>query len=171
MGYVPPHLRDGAVQAPPSSSAGGGGSGSSFGGGNSSAFGARGRDASFGSGMPRTGSSSSFGDGPSRSNSSRSVVNVEPVFVKWQPSDRMLSLNAEQILDIRSRLNVVVEVPAGQPDCATPIESFKEMVRDLQLRSLSPLPLRTCMDHIYLYYNTSDFLSHHVHLYLGFGHL
>ncbi|MEW5298857.1 MAG: hypothetical protein WDW36_001934 [Sanguina aurantia] len=126
MGYVPPHLRDGAVQAAPSSSAGGGANGSSFGGGNSSAFGARGRDASFGSGVPRSGSNQNFGDGPSRSNSTR-PVNVEPVFVKWQPSDRMLSLNAEQIIDIRSRLNVVVEVPAGQPDCATPIESFKEM--------------------------------------------
>ena len=46
----------------------------------------------------------------------------------WQPSARVQALNAEQIAEIRQRLNVDVEVPEGQPPAAAPIESFKDLV-------------------------------------------
>jgi ATP-dependent RNA helicase DDX5/DBP2 len=53
---------------------------------------------------------------------------VEPVFIDWKPSERVLALTEEQISDIKQRLNVTVEVPEGQPPAASPIESFQEMV-------------------------------------------
>ena len=137
---------------------GGGGGGGGYrdaGSRPSSGFGRR--DDSFGGSreMQKSGSQSSFGGGGlSRSGSaavladgdqggsrqgslprpgSSAQIKWEPIFAAWSPSERVQSLSVEQIVDIRQRLNITVEVREGQPDCPCPIESFHEMVSALIL--------------------------------------
>lgn len=50
----------------------------------------------------------------------------------WKPSETVLALTPEQVEEVRKRLNVNVEVEAGQPPAAAPIESFDDMVRPEQ---------------------------------------
>lgn len=57
---------------------------------------------------------------------------MEPVFLDWKPTDRILALTESQKVEIKQRLNVTVEV-GSQPAAPPPIESFMEMV------SLRPL--------------------------------
>eukprot|EP00967_Tisochrysis_lutea_P071988 scaffold95821_cov19-Tisochrysis_lutea.AAC.2 len=99
MGYVPPHKRGQGTgsPAPPPSSSGGGGFG----------------------GMHRSGSYNSGSQGSRRGP-------VEPVFLDWKPTDRILALSDEQKDEIKQRLNVTVEVPDGK-SAPPPIESFMEM--------------------------------------------
>jgi len=49
----------------------------------------------------------------------------------WQPSSRVLALSTEQVAELRTRLNVVVEEGAaeGKPVTVAPVESFDDMVR------------------------------------------
>ncbi|GFH19210.1 uncharacterized protein HaLaN_16122 [Haematococcus lacustris] len=140
MPYVPPHLRgtQGQPAAPPSPRTGptdysggrGGGGATSYGGGFSSRpeSGYRaGRDDEFS--MHRSDSSSSinrggYGSMPRNQSSGRLT---EPVFLDWKPSERVQALRTEQIVEIRQRLNVTVEVKPGQPEAPPPIEAFQEM--------------------------------------------
>ncbi|KAJ9531203.1 P-loop containing nucleoside triphosphate hydrolase protein [Haematococcus lacustris] len=140
MPYVPPHLRgtQGQPAAPPSPRTGptdysggrGGGGATSYGGGFSSRpeSGYRaGRDDE--SSMHRSDSSSSinrggYGSMPRNQSSGRLT---EPVFLDWKPSERVQALRTEQIVEIRQRLNVTVEVKPGQPEAPPPIEAFQEM--------------------------------------------
>ena len=57
------------------------------------------------------------------------------VFAKWEPSQRVKDLKEDQIKEIRSRLNLTVEIEAGEPGCPPPIESFEDMqlMRDIML--------------------------------------
>lgn len=132
MPYLPPHLRgkqDGDSNNSLSSSSRPAGSSDnlqaqgSSGGGSSSRWGSDG--GSRRPGLPRTPSS---GNIEGRGGARRGYGSVEPVIGVWEPSDRVKALNAEQIADIRQRLNVDVKVPEGQPEVAAPIESFKDMV-------------------------------------------
>jgi len=52
---------------------------------------------------------------------------VEPVFIDWKPTDRVLALSEEQKDEIKQRLNVTVETGEHQT-APPPIESFAEMV-------------------------------------------
>lgn len=52
---------------------------------------------------------------------------LDPVFVPWQPSERVLALTPEQVDDIRQRLNVTVESGAGNEAVLAPVESFLDM--------------------------------------------
>ncbi|KAF5840158.1 P-loop containing nucleoside triphosphate hydrolase protein [Dunaliella salina] len=124
MGYVPPHKRGQGTgsPAPPPSSGGGG----------------------FG-GMQRSGS---YGSGMQHSQGSRRGP-VEPVFLDWKPTDRILALSEEQKDEIKQRLNVTVEVPDGQ-SAPPPIESFIEMnlhpniIQDIKLHKYeTPTPIQT----------------------------
>ncbi len=89
-----------------------------------------------GGGMSRSGSAAVLTDGEQggsrqggmpRSGSS-AQIKWEPIFAPWSPSERVQSLSAEQIVDIRQRLNVTVEIREGEAPCPCPIESFHEMV-------------------------------------------
>ena len=59
----------------------------------------------------------------------------------WQPSSRVLALSPEQVAELRTRLNVVVEEGAadGKPVTVAPVESFDDMVRFIQ-RPAAVLP-------------------------------
>lgn len=144
MPYVPPHLRGGGA-APPSGAGSGPSVGSSGGdaGGRSGYGGARpprsdgpggGGGDGFGGGagraMSRSQSTQSFGEGEGGGGGRGGRRGPTPaVFGVWQVSERVAALDEEQIKDIRQRLNVTVEIEAGQPPVISPIESFKEMVR------------------------------------------
>lgn len=126
-GYVPPHLRNKAAQgdadsaAPPRSSSYNdlqGRGGSSRGGWGDDRGGSGGGGSSFGRRPDNRGSG----------NSSSRNTTVDPLFVPYNPSERVKALNEAQIADIRQRLNVTVEVPDGEPEAAAPVESFKDMV-------------------------------------------
>ncbi|KAF8067330.1 DEAD-box ATP-dependent RNA helicase 20 [Scenedesmus sp. PABB004] len=126
-GYVPPHLRGSAGGAPPACAGDGGrGLGSSGRSGSSSEL--------NGTGGGR-GGAGGWGDEPAPRRPAPSApsagrggfIMVEPVIGKWAPSARVQGLTAEQIADIRQRLNVDVQVPEGQPPAQPPIESFKDM--------------------------------------------
>lgn len=156
MPYVPPHLRnrtEGSQDngnnnatstskpeySPRGSSYGGGGGysrgndynrsskpsgdGAASGMSRNTSYGNLPRAPSYGQ-MPRN---QSYGRGLSDEGGKR--VPHEPNFIDWKPSERVQSLNDEQIAEIRQRLNVTVEVGPGQPPATSPIESFQEMVR------------------------------------------
>ncbi|XP_047333372.1 ATP-dependent RNA helicase DBP2-like [Impatiens glandulifera] len=61
--------------------------------------------------------------------SSQHVAVLEPVFVQWNPSERVRLLSPDQIEEIRSRLNVdVTSDPVSSPlPAPAPIESFADM--------------------------------------------
>jgi len=74
---------------------------------------------------------------------------VEPVFLDWKPTDRILALSDEQKDEIKQRLNVTVEVPDGK-SAPPPIESFMEMnlhpniIQDIKLHKYeTPTPIQT----------------------------
>lgn len=146
MPYVPPHLRDGGATggraAAPPPPAGGGFSRSerdreysSFGGG------ARNRDLDLGRDGYGSGGGSSFGRGPGRDlpgngfggpgkrsgEGGRGGGLPEPEWPKWQPSDRVLRLQSDQIEEVKKRLRVDVEVTPNTPPAPAPIESFEDM--------------------------------------------
>ena len=52
---------------------------------------------------------------------------VAPVFAKWTPSARVEALTEEQKKEIRERLGVSVEVPEGEAEAPSAIESFEDM--------------------------------------------
>ena len=120
MPYVPPHLRNAN---------------------NGSAAPSGGGDAPKTPSMNRSPSTASLGSsnnlnrqgddrmgGRTMGSSNRLSEMATPQFAAWKPSDRVMGFTDEQIADIRSRLNVLVEAGANQ--AAPPIESFAEMVRD-----------------------------------------
>ncbi|KAK6163867.1 hypothetical protein DH2020_000731 [Rehmannia glutinosa] len=51
----------------------------------------------------------------------------EPVFPQWKPSDRVTRLKAEQVQEVRLRLNVDATVPPDSQLAPAPIESFTDM--------------------------------------------
>ena len=59
----------------------------------------------------------------------------ESVFPKWEPSQRVKDLTEDQVKEIRTRLNLTVEVKKGEPCCPSPIESFVDMQlsREIQM--------------------------------------
>ena len=65
----------------------------------------------------------------------------------WQPSSRVLALSPEQVAELRTRLNVVVEdgAAADKPVTVAPVESFDDMVRSgrrhMKWSCCSSLPL------------------------------
>eukprot|EP00955_Chlamydomonas_euryale_P105986 365674-Chlamydomonas_euryale.AAC.3 len=148
MPYVPPHLRGqgssgGASNKQPTDAGGlvggrdggrppaGGGSREPADGGGIPRSGSNAdlpRNASQaslgGSAMNRSGSRSSMHDGAGGRRGGRS----EAVIGAWTPSERVTALSAEQIADIRQRLNVTVVVGPDQPPAMPPIESFQDMV-------------------------------------------
>ena len=95
--------------------------------------------------MSREGSSSSLNRAPSYGSMPRNASHgrlggPEPaIFIEWQPSERVQALSEEQVVEIRQRLNVTVDVGQGNPPAAPPIESFQEMVSSLkQLQCCRP---------------------------------
>lgn len=129
MPYVPPHLRGQSAQGNSDSISSTARSSShdnlsSFDRGSGSRWGSD-SGAARRPNIPRTPSANNI---DSRSTSRRSAGPAEAIIGKWQPSDRVKALDADQIADIRQRLNVDVEVPDGQPPAWPPIESFKDMV-------------------------------------------
>eukprot|EP00249_Psilotum_nudum_P014431 c24818_g1_i1 orf=232-2025(+) len=51
----------------------------------------------------------------------------EVVWPKWQPSERIRGLQQDQIVEVRARLNVDVEITAGTAVAPAPVESFEDM--------------------------------------------
>ena len=49
------------------------------------------------------------------------------MFAKWTPSARVEALTEEQKKEIRERLGVSVEVPEGEAEAPSAIESFEDM--------------------------------------------
>ncbi|GAX84739.1 hypothetical protein CEUSTIGMA_g12161.t1 [Chlamydomonas eustigma] len=139
--YVPPHLRGGGAPA----SGEGPGPSDSFRKDNRSYNydSNRGRGGYGDYGMQRSNSNASI-SGMSRSASTASISGqvmgrsgssarlngdpLEPVFSPWLPSERVQGLSADQVKEIRQRLNVTVEIADGQPPVPAPIESFQEMI-------------------------------------------
>ncbi len=87
--------------------------------------------------MHRSSSSNGLGSRNSSSNNlARAALGppLETRFANWQPSERILAMTQQQIVDARERLNVTVD---GDPsssgadgaDDVAPIESFDDMVR------------------------------------------
>lgn len=163
--YKPPHLRAGGApesDAPPSSR--GSGSRGSYGASRGSDYGSRDYGGSFGSsrsfGREREYGGRDSGPSPSsrdvggtsisrRPSDIKSSGPAEAVWAKWEPSDRVKRLQTEQILDVRQRLNVVVEVSTGTPPCPPPVESFEDMglhsniMKDIIFHSYtSPTPIQ-----------------------------
>ncbi|KAG8633672.1 ATP-dependent RNA helicase RhlE isoform X1 [Manihot esculenta] len=58
----------------------------------------------------------------------RTVAVPEVFFPQWNPSERVLRLNSQQIEDVRMRLNVEVTVALDSPPAPAPIESFEDML-------------------------------------------
>jgi len=54
----------------------------------------------------------------------------EVKFEKWEPSDRIKALSDKQINDVRTRLDITVEAPPGEPPGAPTIELFDDMKLD-----------------------------------------
>jgi hypothetical protein len=48
---------------------------------------------------------------------------------KWQPSLRVLAMSEKMVADVRTRLNLLVEVGDAAEPAPGPIESFDDMVR------------------------------------------
>lgn len=122
MPYVPPHLRNANGSAAPAAPAGSG-------------------DVQKASSMNRSPSTASLGSsnnlnrstddrmgGRGMGSSNRLSEMAAPQFAAWKPSERVMGFNEEQIADIRSRLNVLVDAGKNQ-SAPPPIESFAEMVR------------------------------------------
>jgi hypothetical protein len=139
MSYVPPHLRGKGGSAPESSGTAPGSSfnrtssASSFGPSSSHSqfpsVGSRDNLADSGRGIPRSGSfarSGSYGD--LRGGGGRRHEAVEVRFPEWKPSERVLALTDEQVVDIRQRLSIQVSDEPEMPPPVAPIESFKDMV-------------------------------------------
>eukprot|EP00271_Cylindrocystis_brebissonii_P014082 TRINITY_DN350_c0_g2_i1.p1 TRINITY_DN350_c0_g2~~TRINITY_DN350_c0_g2_i1.p1 ORF type:complete len:582 (-),score=111.25 TRINITY_DN350_c0_g2_i1:1076-2821(-) len=139
MAYVPPHRSSAPPSDGPPSSGERGGGGRGYGAGGGSFGSSRSRDygGSFSSSRGRdrdggreiNGSSEGAGGGtsmPRRPLDSKSA-RPEPVWPKWQPSERIKKLMDEQIAEVRQRLNVAVEIPAGSATCPAPVESFEDM--------------------------------------------
>lgn len=61
---------------------------------------------------------------------------MEPVFLDWKATDRILALSESQKDEIKQRLNVTVEVGEGQPPAPPPIESFMEMVSSSKVKGV-----------------------------------
>ena len=61
--------------------------------------------------------------------SSTRLSEMVPQFAAWKPSERVLGFTEEQIADIRTRLNVLVDIGPTNQAAPPPIESFVEMVR------------------------------------------
>lgn len=150
MPYVPPHLRSSAASAgassnsssssssvPPRRSYSGSwdNSSSSFGGSRDS-YGSRfsnsrnSRDSSSSSSTSLFRSASGgipLANGGGRRSDLHSLGPPESVWLSWKPSDRILSLQQEQIAEMRARLNVDVEITSGTPPAPSPIETFEDM--------------------------------------------
>eukprot|EP00850_Spirogloea_muscicola_P003264 SM000013S26433 [mRNA] locus=s13:288468:293676:- [translate_table: standard] len=147
MPYVPPHLRgggDGAASADtlPPGPGSGGRSGDYYGSGgggrdsrDSREYGSFGGSRSFardrlplGDGA-RDGVSGSYRDGGATPAPAAAVRPGPPevVWAKWTPSDRVNRLQQDQIAEVRTRLNVDVEVPPSTPSAPPAIESFDDM--------------------------------------------
>ena len=76
--------------------------------------------------------------------------NPEVVDVKWEPSKRVQDLTEDQIKEIRTRLNLTIEIEKGEPTCVPPIESFEDMKlsRDIMVdirhhEYLKPTPIQS----------------------------
>ena len=145
-GYVPPHLRGSAAVSPapsapprtPGGGFGGGGYGEARtpGGGGRRDFDSSSYGGAFGGrrGPERQGGSGGTPAGtPARElapdSASRGRGPPEAVFTEWLPPPHVACLTQEQVEDIRKRLDISVEVEAGQPLPAGPLESFDDMVR------------------------------------------
>ena len=130
MPYQPPHLRNGGTStAPPADSRNGG----SFGGYGRRSEGSRdsgSRDygSSFGSRDVARSDSGKRTEAAPTSNgvSSKASAGPQAVFPDWQPSERALNMNEEQIKEARERLNISVE---GEASPSVPLEAFDDMVR------------------------------------------
>ncbi|GBF96354.1 ATP-dependent RNA helicase-like [Raphidocelis subcapitata] len=129
-GYVPPHLRNktgagagdaGSAPPPPRSSSFGDLRSRDGGGGSRGGWG---DDRGSGGGGGGGGSFARRADGPAP-RAGRGPI--EATFAPYDPSDRVKALNEDQIADIKQRLNVMVEVPEGEPEAAAPVESFRDM--------------------------------------------
>ena len=142
-GYVPPHLRGGGggSERPPSSSGGGGydrgggygdrgggygGGGDRGGGSYGGSFG--GRDSRGGEGGSYSSRGGDYGGsgsgGGERGGAGGSEPGARPAARReaWKPSARCLALTEEERAEIRKRLNLTVDVPAGQAAAEMPIE-------------------------------------------------
>eukprot|EP00241_Pyramimonas_parkeae_P015264 CAMPEP_0114316298 /NCGR_PEP_ID=MMETSP0059-20121206/23111_1 /TAXON_ID=36894 /ORGANISM="Pyramimonas parkeae, Strain CCMP726" /LENGTH=561 /DNA_ID=CAMNT_0001442185 /DNA_START=97 /DNA_END=1782 /DNA_ORIENTATION=- len=122
MPYVPPHLRGGegggdSSSAPPQGGGGYGGYGrDSYG---DSRGGGRGGYGGAGYG---DGGGAARGPPPSSATSSSA-----PFFADWKPSLRVQAMSDKMVTDVRTRLNLLVEVDEGSGPAPSPIESFDDM--------------------------------------------
>jgi hypothetical protein len=99
--------------------------GGSFGGGRRGDS----RDDGYGAPSPGAGRAGAGGGGGGEPEAPRGRGPPDALFLEWKPAEHITSLSAEQVEDIRKRLDVIVEVEAGQPTAASPIECFEDMVR------------------------------------------
>lgn len=156
MPYVPPHLRSSAASAaasasspspsssgPPRRTTSGGwdnfsSNSSNHYSGGSREYGSRYPNPRNNRDLPSSTTSSAFrvgsgsagvpqANGAGRRGDSRSLGPPETVWLTWQPSDRILQLQEEQIAEMRARLNVDVEITVGTPPAPAPVETFEDM--------------------------------------------
>ncbi|MCO5560877.1 hypothetical protein L7F22_014497 [Adiantum nelumboides] len=149
MPYIPPHLRSSAASAaasastpspsssgPPRRTTSGGWDNSSsssssnnYFGGSRDSYSSRFSNPRNSRDLPSASGSAgaSQANGAGRRGDSRSLGPPETVWISWQPSDRILGLQQEQIAEMRARLNVDVEITAGTPPAPAPVETFEDM--------------------------------------------
>ncbi|KAG6418056.1 hypothetical protein SASPL_120254 [Salvia splendens] len=124
MSYVPPHLRNSSAN--PVSAA------KTLVNGNSDHFHSKqlnGSYSQFASAKSNNnnGNSINLWNAGSRSSGNYASSVPEPVAPHWQPSDRVMQLNAEQVEEVCMRLNVDATVPPDSQPAPAPIESFTDM--------------------------------------------
>ncbi|XP_047943469.1 DEAD-box ATP-dependent RNA helicase 20-like [Salvia hispanica] len=124
MSYVPPHLRNSSAN--PVSAA------KTLVNGNSDHFHSKqlnGSYSQFASAKSNNnnGNSINLWNAGSRSSGNYAASVPEPVAPQWQPSDRVMQLNAEQVEEVCMRLNVDATVPPDSQPASAPIESFTDM--------------------------------------------
>ncbi|KDP45713.1 hypothetical protein JCGZ_17320 [Jatropha curcas] len=139
MSYVPPHLRNSSSHATTATS-------TTIINTTTTAFSSLTLDSDQNANLDHSSSCSNFHSPtsnwnslPTLSNASRRTCSTafqsprtlsipEPVFPQWNPSDRVLRLNSQQIEDVRTRLNVEVNVASEDSlPAPAPIESFEDM--------------------------------------------
>ncbi|KAL3653191.1 hypothetical protein CASFOL_002872 [Castilleja foliolosa] len=121
MSYVPPHLRNSS-----------GGSATTLVNGSSSHLHAKQLNSSYSQFTPAKSNNNNSNSNNSwnagfRSSGSHAYPVPEPVFPQWKPSDRVTRLKAEQVQEVRMRLNVDATVPPDSQQAPAPIESFTDM--------------------------------------------
>ncbi|GER49578.1 dead box ATP-dependent RNA helicase [Striga asiatica] len=120
MSYVPPHLRNSSSAA------------ATVANGNGGHFDSKPLNSSysqFSSARSNNNNSSSTNSWNAGGRSSGNHVPPvpDPVFPQWKPSDRVSRLKAEQVQEVRLRLNVDATVPPDSQTAPAPIESFTDM--------------------------------------------